>query len=157
MAPYQFQESGEFIVTIMTCTKAVSGCDGFDDLDVAIRGLHASDVWVTRLRSFLPAAALAKDLRLEAAPAQTQVDPAHKTELFSIDGWDPCTQTVKSTSTTPASNGSSSSSSDSGSGCACTTAREEPALPSWVLLGGSFAALGFVGARRRAMRARRPR
>ncbi len=44
-----------------------SPCTGFDDIDVAIRGMQRSDVWVTRLRADLPRAALASDLQLRAA------------------------------------------------------------------------------------------
>ena len=53
-------------------------CAYLDDLDVAMRGLHAPDVWVTRLRASLPAGALAAgDLRLEAAPEQAVVTNVH--------------------------------------------------------------------------------
>lgn len=48
-----------------------------DDLDVAKRGLHPADTWITRLRGNLPTAALATDLKLEAAPAQTGVSNIH--------------------------------------------------------------------------------
>ena len=41
-----------------------------DDLVVATRGLHPQDVWMTRLRANLPAAALSTDLLLEASPNQ---------------------------------------------------------------------------------------
>src|SRR5262249_19939858 len=36
-------------------------CASFDDIDVALDGAHAQDIWVTRLRAKLPAAALAND------------------------------------------------------------------------------------------------
>ncbi|MDB4944226.1 MAG: hypothetical protein JWP97_3760 [Labilithrix sp.] len=49
-------------------------CLYLDDLDVAMRGLHPRDVWVTRLRASLPVAALsAGDLVLEPAAAQERV------------------------------------------------------------------------------------
>ena len=48
-----------------------------DDLDVAKRGLHPADTWITRLRGNLPTAALATDLKLEAAPGQTAVSNIH--------------------------------------------------------------------------------
>ena len=53
-------------------------CAYLDDIDVAMRGLHPTDVWVTRLRANLPANALAAgDLRLEAASTQTAVSNVH--------------------------------------------------------------------------------
>ena len=53
-------------------------CLYLDDLDVAMRGLHPQDVWVTRLRASLPAGALAAgDLRLEAASEQSDVVNVH--------------------------------------------------------------------------------
>jgi hypothetical protein len=48
-------------------------CGAADDLAVALSGLHPRDVWVTRLESFLPRAALATDLELEPAAAQSPV------------------------------------------------------------------------------------
>jgi hypothetical protein len=58
-------------------------CPGFDDLDVALRGLHPTDVWVTRLRANLPAGALAAgDLRLEAASRQTPVSNVHVASAY---------------------------------------------------------------------------
>jgi hypothetical protein len=48
-----------------------------DDLTVAMRYLHPSDTWITRLRGNLPVAALATDLKLEAAPEQAQVSNVH--------------------------------------------------------------------------------
>jgi hypothetical protein len=57
---------------------APSPCAYLDDLDVAMRGLHPQDVWVTRLRASLPANALAAgDLRLEAATGQVPVNNVH--------------------------------------------------------------------------------
>jgi hypothetical protein len=58
------------------------GCTGhccdFDDLNVAMRGLHASSVVVTRLRAKLPADALkAGDLRLIAAKDTSSVSNHH--------------------------------------------------------------------------------
>jgi hypothetical protein len=59
-------------------------CKGFDDLDVAMRGLHPRDVWITRLRASLPANALGGgDLRLEAAPEQTPVENVHYTTTYA--------------------------------------------------------------------------
>ena len=55
----------------------VTKCAYLDDLDVAMRGLHASDIWVTRLRASLPVGALTGDLRLEASFVQREVDNVH--------------------------------------------------------------------------------
>jgi hypothetical protein len=46
-------------------TDLPSLCAYLDDIDVALTGLHREGVWVTRLRSVLPTAALTEDLRLE--------------------------------------------------------------------------------------------
>lgn len=55
----------------------VTKCVYLDDLDVAMRGLHATDTWVTRLRASLPAGALTGDLRLEASVVQREVENVH--------------------------------------------------------------------------------
>ena len=59
------------------CTSGLELCCDFDDLEVAVGALHRGDVWVTRLRADLPAAALAEDLRLEAHPQQVGVTNFH--------------------------------------------------------------------------------
>ena len=61
----------------ITPPSDVAKCVGLDNLDVALRGLHPTDVWVTRLRASLPAGALTGDLRLEAAALQAEVDNVH--------------------------------------------------------------------------------
>lgn len=43
-------------------------CGPLDDLAVALTGLHPKDVWLTRLESKLPRAALADDLTLQPGP-----------------------------------------------------------------------------------------
>jgi hypothetical protein len=48
-------------------------CGPLDDLAVALTGTHPSDVWITRLESNLPRAALAKDLELEASMGQDEI------------------------------------------------------------------------------------
>lgn len=59
-------------------------CLYLDDIDVALTGLHARDVWITRLRASLPADALgAGDLRLEAAPDQSLVSNVHYTTVYA--------------------------------------------------------------------------
>lgn len=55
----------------------VNACAAYDDLDVALTGLHPNDVWVTRLRANLPVAALATDLKLEANLFQAKVSSTH--------------------------------------------------------------------------------
>jgi hypothetical protein len=59
------------------CTSGLELCCDFDDLAVAVGALHRGDVWLTRLRADLPAAALAEDLRLEAHPQQVGVTNFH--------------------------------------------------------------------------------
>ena len=55
-----------------------------DDLALAMTGLHSLDMWVTRLRAFLPVNALAKgDLVLEAAPSQSAVSNLHQATAFT--------------------------------------------------------------------------
>jgi hypothetical protein len=62
------------------CTAAPPGemaahelaCGALDDLAVGLIGMHPSGVWVTRLEAELPRAALANDLLLEAADAQSK-------------------------------------------------------------------------------------
>ena len=61
----------------------VGRCAYLDDLDVAMRGLHPQDIWVTRLRASLPAGALTGDLRLEAAPRQSEVDNVHYATAYA--------------------------------------------------------------------------
>lgn len=48
-----------------------------DDLDVALKGLHSKDVWITRLRAKLPRTALAATLKLEPTAEQTRFDNVH--------------------------------------------------------------------------------
>jgi hypothetical protein len=52
-------------------------CCAYDDLEVAVAGMHRQDVWITRLRADLPVAALAQDLVLEAHPDQVAVSNLH--------------------------------------------------------------------------------
>jgi hypothetical protein len=60
-------ESGEIDARELACGK-------LDDVAVALTGTHPRDVWITRLESKLPRAALKDDLSLEAAPEQTPVE-----------------------------------------------------------------------------------
>ena len=62
-------------------------CYAFDDLRVATLGMHASDLWVTRLRANLPVAALkVGDLRLEATRDQSPVSNVHYVPSAPSDG-----------------------------------------------------------------------
>jgi hypothetical protein len=65
------------IVPTSLCSKGNELCCDFDDLEVALGAMHRRDVWLTRLRADLPAAALAVDLRLEAHPNQVAVSNVH--------------------------------------------------------------------------------
>lgn len=120
-----------------SCTKTVSGCDGFDDLEVAMRDLHAGDVWITRLRAELPAAALETDLRLEAAPAQEEVDPQHHTEEFSDPSFDPCAGVR------------ASGDDEDGGACACRTTPLRSDAGTFAIVAGTIFAASRVVRRRR--------
>jgi hypothetical protein len=63
-------------------------CPAFDDLDVALAGLHRSDVWVTRLRANLPHDALVQDLRLHAGP-QSTLRHVHQVDTYAPDDASP--------------------------------------------------------------------
>jgi hypothetical protein len=122
-----------------SCTKLVSGCDGFDDYEVATRGLHPDDVWITRLRADLPSTALTTDLRLEAAE-QVEDAPRRSTTKFTDPSYDPCAGTSGSSSAAP--------SGDRSGGCTCRGARFQGDVGSFALM--AFTALGAsVIARRR--------
>jgi len=59
-------------------TNGPPECPWFDDLALATNGLHATDVWVTRVRALLPVDALGTgDLRLVASASQTTVSNQH--------------------------------------------------------------------------------
>jgi hypothetical protein len=49
-------------------------CGSLDDLAVALTGTHPNDVWITRLESNLPHAALVDDLEIEASAGQAEVE-----------------------------------------------------------------------------------
>ena len=54
-------------------------CSRLDDLAVATAGMVASDVWLTRMRAFLPSNTLALgDLKLEAHPSQVAISNVHQ-------------------------------------------------------------------------------
>jgi hypothetical protein len=109
------------------CTKIVSGCDGFDDYDVAMRGIGSGDAWITRLRADLPVGALSTDLKIEAAPSQDEINPQHHTEKFNDPSFDPCA----------GRGGSSNASDDGGDGCACRTVPLKTRAGTWFLILGT--------------------
>lgn len=66
-------------------------CAAFDDDRVALTGLHRGDVWVTRLRAELSAAACAEgDLALTPGAATLPVPAALKTDKFTDPNFNPC-------------------------------------------------------------------
>ncbi|MFO0735001.1 MAG: DUF2330 domain-containing protein [Labilithrix sp.] len=126
------------------CTKLVSGCDDYDDLEVASRGLHSGDAWVTRLRADLPAKALSDDFRLTAT-SQTRVSNEHTTNTYLDPNDDPCPDGVyrgpTASSGTPASSRSAPPPEDDSS---CTCRVQKKANPgTWLLIGVT----AFVAAR----------
>jgi MYXO-CTERM domain-containing protein len=130
----------------------VSGCDGFDDLDVGADGLHAGDVWVTRLRANLPVSALATDLELGASAQQEVLSPVHSTSKFTDPTFDPCAQARgRSGAGTGASVGAGNVSPRGGAdGCTCRTASSKDGLGTWLLIGLTMVALPLVARRRRS-------
>lgn len=112
--------------------SAEGACAYLDDIDVALRGLHAGDVWVTRLRANLPANALAGgDLRLEAAAVQTPVSNVHYATAYEDE-----------------------SSAGAGSRDACVSApKRHTAFGSWAL--AAVTAIAGVALLRRRARPRR--
>lgn len=88
-------------------------CDSFDDVEVALRGLHRSDVWITKLRATLPSAQCSgSDLQLEAAPLQAHVAPELSTNAFTDPKFDPCNGRGRA---------NAKDSDDGGGACLCTT------------------------------------
>jgi hypothetical protein len=53
-----------------------------DDLDVAIAYMAQADVWLTRMRAFLPNASMETPLELEPDPSQTPVENVHYATTF---------------------------------------------------------------------------
>jgi hypothetical protein len=104
-------------------------CLYLDDIDVALRGLHPEDVWITRLRASLPANALAAgDLRLEAADDQMPLMNVHYATAYADED-----------------------SAGAGSRDACVSApKRHTAFGSWAL--AAVGALAAVAALRRRSR-----
>lgn len=96
-------------------------CGGFDDLDVALVGLHPQDTWVTRMRALLPVDALSEgDLQIQAAASQTSVSNLHAANAYDDPNYSPC---------------------GTKGGCSASAAQASPFQKSLVI--GAF---GFVGA-----------
>lgn len=126
------------------CMKLVSGCEGYDDLTVASRGLYEGDAWVTRLRADLPVSALNDDFRLVAA-SQANVQSAHTTNTYLDPNDDPCPDGILRSSSSSSSSSSGNSASPPPSnddGCTCKV--QKKSTPStWLLIGVT----AFVAAR----------
>jgi hypothetical protein len=131
--------SAPFDAGTKACTKLVSGCDGFDDYEVAMRGITTSDAWITRLRADLPVSALSTDLKIEAAASQSEIDPQHHTEKFSDPKFDPCA----------GRGGSSAASTDDDGGCACRTVPLKTRAGTWFLILGTAIVASRIIRRRR--------
>jgi hypothetical protein len=56
-------------------------CNNFSDIATALTGMYTDDVWVTRLESNLPHAALAADLKVVPSASQTEVSNAHRASV----------------------------------------------------------------------------
>ncbi len=97
-----------------SCASTTVPCD---DLQLAMTGITTGDLWVTRLRAFLPASALAADIVLEASPSQAQVSSFHETSTYSDPSYNPC----PNSSAAPAGGGEG--------GCACRTTESASASP----------------------------
>ena len=108
-------------------------CTG-DDLDVALVGLHASSIWVTRVRAVLPANALSEhDLVLQASSSQTAVSNLHTASNYDDPTYSPC-------GTHP------------GGGCAASASVPRDSRP---YIEGGALCLAFAAAIRRTRRRRR--
>jgi hypothetical protein len=113
-----------------------------DDITVAFEGLHASDVWVTRLRADLPSSALDADLILEATLSQTSAPNVHRAAQWIGD---PCMYTNSAFVPLPASAPHAE-----GSSCAlASTRRESERAGTCVLVVASVLATSWLTRRRR--------
>ncbi|HSO31717.1 MAG TPA: DUF2330 domain-containing protein [Labilithrix sp.] len=131
-----------------SCTKTVTGCDGFDDLEVASRSIHVDDVWITRLRADLPVSALATDLVLEASPEQVALSPAHSTRIFNPP-FDPCLTTDSTSKTTPPPRTPARTYTGNADGCTCRTTPLKSDFGTWLVIGLTMVALPLVVRRKR--------
>jgi hypothetical protein len=85
-------DSGEAAATLAdgaagaACSSTTVLCD---DYTLAMNTVAAGTLWVTRLRAFLPASALATDLVLEASPSQVEVPSFHATSTYTDPSYAP--------------------------------------------------------------------
>ncbi len=93
------------------CMTEVPACDRFDDYRVATANLH-KNAMVVRLRTTLPASALATDLVLQPEGSQRSIERLHVATAF-VPGTNPCPASAQSTTGESTTGGSS--------GCACET------------------------------------
>ena len=107
------------------CFEYRDACDDFDDMEVALKGLHRDDVWITKLRAALPATECSADLVLESANEQREVKAELKTDAFTDPKFDPC-----------AGSGGRAAATDDDSSCACRTtpARKLPVAAAFFLV-----------------------
>jgi MYXO-CTERM domain-containing protein len=123
------------------CAQMVTPCD---DLSLAMTGIAAGNLWVTRLRADLPTSALSADLVIEATASQTPVSSLHQTNSYTIANYNPCPQSSSNAASSPSSAG----------GCACRTAESPGArFADTVVL--SLSAAGILLSMRRRRRSRR--
>jgi MYXO-CTERM domain-containing protein len=121
------------------CASVVVPCD---DLTLAMTGIAAGRLWVTRLRADLPAAALSADLILEATADQSSVSNVHSTSVYTDPKYQPCP------------NSATSSSSSSNGGCACRADDRPHAHYEDVIVGGlGIVAIAGIARRRRPRKA----
>ncbi len=95
-----------------TCVDYVPACMYFTDYDVATQSMNAYDIRVTRLRTTLPANALAVDLKLKASGDQSTLSTTIQTSAYSDPSYDPCPNAPATASPPPKD------------GCGCETAGE---------------------------------
>lgn len=125
----------------------VSACDGYDDLDVATRGLHKGDIWVTRLRADLPAAALSEDFKLSAT-SQTQVSSAHVADVYSDPNDEPCPNGVLKSSSSSSSSGSNAAPPPDDSSCTCRV-QKKTTKGTWLLIAATASIAARMTRRRK--------
>jgi Uncharacterized protein conserved in bacteria (DUF2330) len=102
-------------------------CTGFDDLSIALVGMHPADTWITRMRSVLTVAVLSTgDLQVEAAASQTPVSNQYQASVYDDPTYSPC---------------------PSSGGCSATAARPD-ATEAW-FIAGAFGLAGASWLRRR--------
>jgi hypothetical protein len=126
---------GESESVVTVCTTAVT-CD---DLQIAMAGIAAGNLWITRLRADLPVNALAADTVLEATSSQVAVPNIHNATTYTIPGYNPCA-------------GAAAASPAPSSGCGgCVLGAEAPrTLPTrTIAFGLAIAGVAFVAGRRR--------